>query len=81
MQEFQDTRKRTKLRILGREEHEDSYLKGSENRRRKLSQSKEIDRHKCTKSLQIKKQIEPEKKTHSPPRKKTLNAQNNHKNC
>ena len=31
MQGFQDTRKRTKLRILGIEECEDSYLKGPEN--------------------------------------------------
>ena len=48
--------KRPNVKMIGIEENEESQLKGSEknlqqSHRRKLPQPKEIDGHKCTRSL------------------------------
>jgi hypothetical protein len=56
IKEIQDTIKRPNLRIIGIEENEDSQLKGPQNVFNKiigknLSQPKERDGHKCTRSL------------------------------
>jgi hypothetical protein len=56
IQEFQDTKGRPNLQIIGVDENEDFLLKGqqisSKNFKRKLPKPKERDAHKHTRSLQ-----------------------------
>ena len=82
MQEFQDTRKRTKLRILGIEEHEDSYLKGPENVFNKIVEEnfpnlKKLIAISVQKVYRSQNRLNQKRKSTHPKIMKTLNSQNN----